>query len=95
MSGFCNCNNDEAKECIACNKVTPCCNNKHKVRTPSEILSKVVTKMVKRENVGLNKYGKTMDRTDLHLIEWMNHLQEELMDATLYLQKMINEHTKL
>jgi len=92
---MCNCNNEEARECIACNKVTPCCNDKHKVKTPSRVLSSVVTKMVDRERVGIKKYNTTMDRTDLHLIEWMNHLQEELMDATLYLQKMINEHTKL
>jgi hypothetical protein len=27
-------------------------------------------------------------RDDLNLIEWLNHLQEELMDATLYIEKL-------
>ena len=30
-------------------------------------------------------------RDDLNLIEWLNHLQEELMDATLYIEKLKSE----
>ena len=29
-----------------------------------------------------------MDRNDLSTLEWLQHLQEELMDATLYLEKL-------
>ena len=29
-----------------------------------------------------------MDRTDLNKSEWLTHLQEELMDATLYIEKL-------
>jgi hypothetical protein len=31
-----------------------------------------------------------MDRNDLTDVEWMRHLQEELMDAVVYLEKLIN-----
>jgi hypothetical protein len=29
-----------------------------------------------------------VDRDDLSLTDWLNHLQEELMDATLYIEKL-------
>jgi hypothetical protein len=34
------------------------------------------------------KYGVTMMRDDLSSLQWLNHLQEELMDATLYLERL-------
>ena len=39
---------------------------------------------------GLQKYGKGLDRDDFSRKQWMIHLQEELMDAVNYLQKMID-----
>lgn len=36
----------------------------------------------------IKKYGTTLEGNQLPLIEWMNHLQEELMDATLYVEKL-------
>ena len=35
-----------------------------------------------------------MDRNDLNVVEWLLHLQEELMDATLYIEKLIEEQEK-
>ena len=35
-----------------------------------------------------------MERNDLNLLEWLNHLQEELMDATLYIEKLKDEVDK-
>jgi hypothetical protein len=32
-----------------------------------------------------------MERDDLSLDEWLTHLQEELMDATLYIEKLKTE----
>lgn len=32
-----------------------------------------------------------MERNDLNFLQWINHLQEELMDATLYLEKLKSE----
>ena len=37
---------------------------------------------------GYQTYGKTLDRTDLSKLDWLNHLQEELMDSVLYIEKL-------
>lgn len=55
------------------------------------IVKKVTNKYQKRSEVGVKKYGVTLERNDLNFIEWLNHLQEELMDATLYVEKLKSE----
>jgi len=52
------------------------------------IVLKVLAKYYERSQTGIRKYGRTLDRDDLNLIDWLNHLQEELMDATLYIEKL-------
>ena len=52
------------------------------------ILLKVLAKYYERSETGIKKYKRTLDRDDLSLIDWLNHLQEELMDATLYIEKL-------
>ena len=49
------------------------------------IVKSVVSSYRERSRVGINKYNNTMDRNDLSTLEWLQHLQEELMDATLYI----------
>ena len=44
-----------------------------------------------RAEKGLQKYGVTTERKDLSVIEWLQHLQEELMDATVYIEKLKNQ----
>jgi hypothetical protein len=39
-----------------------------------------------REAKGIQKYGVTLDRTDLRPEEWMQHAIEELLDGAAYLQ---------
>lgn len=56
-----------------------------------KIVQSVVDKYQQRSEVGQQKYGVTLERNDLTLLEWIKHLQEELMDATLYLEKLKNE----
>tara|TARA_B110000046_G_scaffold150847_1_gene159406 strand:- start:308 stop:508 length:201 start_codon:yes stop_codon:yes gene_type:complete len=56
------------------------------------IVKKVVDKYKERSDVGIKKYGTTLDRNDLELEEWIIHLQEELMDATLYLEKILESN---
>jgi len=56
-----------------------------------KIVQKVVNKYRERSEVGIRKYGVTMDREDLNIIEWLNHLQDELMDATIYIEKLKQE----
>ena len=52
------------------------------------ILLKVLAKYYERSERGIEKYGRTLDRDDLSFIDWLTHLQEELMDATLYIEKL-------
>ena len=59
-------------------------------RSDSLILASVIEDLRRRELKGLETYGTTMDRKDLTNEEWMNHLYEELLDASLYLKKLIN-----
>lgn len=58
------------------------------------ILLKVLAKYYERSEQGIKKYGRTLDRDDLNLLDWLNHLQEELMDATLYIEKLKKESQK-
>jgi hypothetical protein len=44
-----------------------------------------------RSERGQQKYGTNLDRKDIDLHGWLNHLQEELMDATLYIEKLKKE----
>lgn len=55
---------------------------------------RVLGKYKDRAKAGLDKYGTDMDRKDLNVVEWLLHLQEELMDATLYIEKLIEEQEK-
>ena len=50
---------------------------------------------VSRSDVGFAKYGKTLRDDDSDLFTWVNHLQEELMDAVLYMQRLKEEITTL
>ena len=53
---------------------------------PSDsIVASVVASFQQRSELGIKKYGVTLDRTDLTLLDWVQHTQEELMDAVLYL----------
>lgn len=56
------------------------------------IVQSVVDKYKERSNVGIEKYGTTLQENNLTLLEWLNHLQEELMDATLYIEKLKQEN---
>jgi len=56
----------------------------------SKIENKVCKKILERAEVGETKYGTTMEREDLSKTEWLTHLQEELMDATVYIEKILH-----
>jgi len=53
-----------------------------------KVVLAVMAKYAERSATGLKKYGTTLDREDLTLDQWITHLQEELMDATLYLERI-------
>jgi len=56
---------------------------------PTSIEDNVCSKIQERKALGLEKYGTTMERTDLSIDEWLTHAQEESMDFSIYLEKII------
>jgi hypothetical protein len=52
------------------------------------IVAAVIKKFAERSELGIKKYGVTLDRTDLGVLDWITHAQEELMDGILYLEKL-------
>jgi hypothetical protein len=58
------------------------------------ITEAVVVQLRTRAEKGKEKYGTTMERDDLTLMQWLQHLQEELMDAAVYVEKLKGEIEK-
>lgn len=55
---------------------------------PDKNVEQVVNQLRSRCEVGLNKYGVTTERDDIDLLGWLQHLQEELMDAAVYVERL-------
>jgi len=55
----------------------------------SKIEENVCFKILKRSEIGKEKYGVTMERQDLNRLQWLKHAQEEAMDLAVYLEKLI------
>jgi|TARA_R100000027_G_C2226700_1_gene87804 DNA anti-recombination protein RmuC len=52
------------------------------------IIQKVVEKFISRSDVGYSKYKVTLDQDSKSINEWLNNIQEELMDAVNYIEKL-------
>ena len=52
-----------------------------------KIIESVVKKFISRSDVGYKKYGVTLHKDDQPLDTWLQHIQEELMDAVNYIEK--------
>ena len=53
-----------------------------------KIINKVIEKILNRSEAGYKKYGVGLDKDEQSLDTWLNHLQEELMDAANYIEKI-------
>ena len=62
--------------------------NNNNYLTQDSVVNSVIEQFAKRSNVGVEKYGTTLDRTYLTMLDWIQHAQEELMDGILYLEKI-------
>jgi len=62
------------------------------------IVASIIKQFEDRSVKGKEKYGTDLDRTDLSLLDWIEHAKQEHMDAILYLEKLkqqfIQETTK-
>ena len=51
-----------------------------------KIIERVINKIKSRSDVGFKKYGVTLKDDHQSLDVWLTHIQEEIMDALLYIQ---------
>lgn len=69
--------------------------NKKEIQFRDPVVERVVDKFVSRSDIGFKKYGQTLHSERLSkvkgLLEYVNDVQEELMDAVLYLQAVKEE----
>jgi len=52
------------------------------------VVESVVSKFRERSNVGIKKYGTTLQGSNEDVLAFINHAQEEAMDQILYLEKL-------
>ena len=52
------------------------------------IVTSIIKQFEERSFKGKEKYGTDLDRTDLSLVDWIEHAKQEHMDAILYLEKI-------
>ena len=68
---------------------------KKEIKFRDPVVEKVVDKFVSRSDVGFEKYGQTLDKERKtgvkDLAAYLNDVQEELMDAILYIQAARDE----
>lgn len=55
------------------------------------VVTSIIDQFTVRAAKGKAKYGVDLDRTDLTLLEWIEHAKQEHMDAILYLEKIKQE----
>jgi hypothetical protein len=68
--------------------IIPFSTTQNRYLTQDSIVNSIIAQFATRSNVGLEKYGTTLDRRDLTLLDWIQHAQEEMMDGILYLEKI-------
>ena len=61
----------------------------------SKYEERVIEKIRNRAEIGLKKYGPTMARKDLSILEWLQHLQEELLDGAVYIERLQDDNGQL
>jgi hypothetical protein len=66
---------------------------KQEIEFRDPVVQSVVNKFVSRSDVGFKKYGIPLRDDKSDMFTWLNHLQEELMDAVLYLEKAKETYT--
>lgn len=53
------------------------------------IVNSVAADLYRRAEVGLQKYGVTLARTDLDQRAWLQHTYEEMLDAACYIKRLM------
>ena len=61
---------------------------KRKIEQTDSIVDSVIDQFIERAKFGKEKYNTDLDRTDLGILDWIEHAKQEHMDAILYLEKI-------
>ena len=86
----------DGRGCRICNPgAEPADNPQTEPHVPSKITQQLITQIVDRDIHGAKKYGTTLDRKDLTLSQWLQHMAEELMDGAGYALAAKREHDEL
>jgi hypothetical protein len=62
-----------------------------KITGPDPNVNEICNEYEQRACHGFDKYGVTTERKDLDLLQWIQHLKEELMDAVVYIHRIQKE----
>ena len=57
------------------------------------IEAKVCQEIARRQQLGIKKYGITVDESPLAIREWIRHAKEEALDLAIYLTKLEDRFT--
>lgn len=60
-----------------------------------KIVDETVAMLLARSKLGQAKYGTTLMRNDLSLLDWMRHAIEESLDRTLYMIRALKDLEQL
>lgn len=55
------------------------------------VVNQVIERQIQRSDIGIPKYGCTLADNNLTELEWLVHLQDELLDGANYTQVLINK----
>jgi len=59
------------------------------------IVDEIIAMLLARSKLGQEKYGTTLMRNDVPLLDWMRYAVEESLDRTLYMLRAIKDLEKL
>lgn len=57
---------------------------------PTGTEAQVCEDIARRQQLGLAKYGTSVADNPLELAQWVQHLYEELLDASIYAKRILN-----
>ena len=60
-----------------------------------KIVDEAIKMLMDRSKLGQEKYGTTLMRNDLSLLDWLHHAIEESLDRTLYMMRAVKDLEKL
>ena len=58
------------------------------------VVESVREDLLRRSQVGIEKYGTTLEREDIDLAGWAEHMYQELLDAACYIKRIMIELKK-